>query len=517
MITEDTYDFLVSALVEKLENVIGGVGARDDSVKKGVEADLCLKFERYMYGKESRSLFLVNKSERLQIFNGRFYESATPDTLTQVVKRVMMNIGIGGVYAVNSCAKIAEQCYDALRLSSRNEFKPDRHYIAFQNGIYDLKNARLVPFDVKYKTDLYMDFNYRNGATSELFDTKLCEIIPDADMRATLQMFFGCLLLDRDESKVEYVCFLLGPGGNGKSVLVDAVVNTFGDDLFGRFSPEQLFKSQQSMFNLAELDGKLANFCDDVSNKDFSGGDFKSFVSGAMFQARYPYAHNFFKVKAPYLICCANEMPPTVDDTEGFHRRILPIISSSITRTGKDKDPKLTYKLKAEEVRQAIFNWVLEGYYRVLENNGDIILGEHVVDAKRELCDDSNSTRRWIRDMGYIPETPKDGYSYGWNKLQDWYAEYKRYCEENGERNPQKSVSVSKTLKNIGFYWERRGTGTWFYFGRTEEQTQSSGTYMGSGIEKKEYRTKQEATIAARKEYAEREAEENKKLEDLPF
>ena len=62
MITEDTYDFLVSALVEKLENVIGGVGARDDSVKKGVEADLCLKFERYMYERIAQPI--LGKQER---------------------------------------------------------------------------------------------------------------------------------------------------------------------------------------------------------------------------------------------------------------------------------------------------------------------------------------------------------------------------------------------------------------------------------------------------------------------
>lgn len=464
MTSEATYGFLVGYLSGTLKNTdVVGLGARDNRVNKLTEADMCDIFERYIY-EEGEPFFLMEKSGRMLVFNGKFYEEAHRDTLSQVVKRTMERLDIGKVYQKNSYRKIADECLLAMSVCERNEFRPDRRYIAFNNGIYDLERACLVPFDDKYRTDVHLDFDFVKDKTCALWDTKLSEIIPDADMRDALQKFFGCLLLDREKSKMEYVCFLLGSGGNGKSVLVNAVVNTFGKDLFSNFSPEDLFKSQQRLFNLAELDGKMANFCDDVSNKDFSGGEFKRFASGEMFQARMPYGQNFFKVKAPLLICCANEMPPSTDDSEGFHRRFLTILSTDKSWSGEQRDTNLTYKLGTVEAKQAIFNWVLEGYYKVVESNGDLQFGESVIAAQKSIRADSNSVRRWIRDMEFEPMSPQEcGMMDSWKTLVEWYEEYKRYCESVGERSPQKAKSLSNVLKQMRFACEKRAGGLWYY------------------------------------------------------
>lgn len=515
MTGEGTYKFLVDYLVDLLENTSArGMGAKDGSVNKLTEAELCEVFERYIYD-DMVSYFLINKSERLQVFNGRWYESAIPEMLSQVVKRTMKRLGVGIVYQKNSYRKIADECLEAMKVCEKVEFKPDRGYIAFNNGLYDLKERRLRDFGEEYRTDIHLDFDYKDGYTHPLWEQKLEEIIPDADMRSALQMFFGCLLLKRDEIKVEYVCVLLGAGGNGKSVLVNAVVNVFGSDLFSTFSPEQLFRSQQSMYHLAELDGKLANFCDDVSNKDFSGGDFKSFVSGAEFEARHPYGSRIFKVKAPFLIFCANEMPPTTDDSEGFHRRFLPILSSTVTRTGAQKDPMLTYKLSQTDVKQAIFNWVLEGYYRVVDCNGNIEVGQSVVETQNQLREDSNSVRRWIRDAGLKRAQPISKNDVNWKSLSEWYLLYKKYCDENGEKSPQKSNSLARVFRSMDFVEERRSGGRWFCI-EVDEDGAFGGDWMdGDGLEKKGYEGGVASAKAERSEY--RAAAKAEDEVDLPF
>lgn len=514
MTGEVTYNFLVDHLEELLSNTgVVGMGAKDNRVDKFTEAELCEIFERYIYD-EMVSFFLINKSERLQVFNGRWYESAMPEMLEQVVKRTMKRLGVGLVYQKNSYKKIANECLDAMKVCEKVEFKPDRGYIAFNNGIYDLKERRLREFGEAYKTDIHLDFDYKDGYTHPLWEQKLEEIIPDADMRSALQMFFGCLLLKRDEIKVEYVCVLLGAGGNGKSVLVNAVVNVFGSDLFSTFSPEQLFRSQQSMYHLAELDGKLANFCDDVSNKDFSGGDFKSFVSGAEFEARHPYGSRIFKVKAPFLIFCANEMPPTTDDSEGFHRRFLPILSSTVTRTGAQKDPMLTYKLSQTDVKQAIFNWILEGYYKVVDCNGNIEVGQSVVETQKMLRDNSNSVRRWISDMGFVRVNPISKNDTYWRSLSAWYKDYDNYCKENGEKSPQKSTSVARVFRSMDFVEERRSDGKWFCIGRSDDFTDDEDGFTDSELKPKEFESGVSQRSAERKEYRKRETYEDV---DLPF
>lgn len=466
MTAERTYDFLVDYLVEKLTAAsMEGFGIEDKKIDRYTEAMMCDVFERYIYS-EVMSYFYINKGDRLTLYNGMYYESASPDVMKQIVKRTMSRLDMGLVYQKNSYDKIAQECIDAMRVLGKARFEPNRRYIVFNNCVMDLEDDRLVDFDESYKTDLHLDFDYKKDARSDIWDEKLMEIIPDEEMREALQMFFGCLLINRRKIKIEYVCFLLGPGGNGKSVIVDAVVNTFGKDLFSRFTPEHLFKSSQSMYHLAALDGKIANFCDDVSNKDFSGGDFKSFVSGAEFEARHPYGRNTFKVTAPLLICCANKMPPSMDDTQGFHRRILPIYSTNVTRSGKEKDTSLTFKLESTEIKQAVFNWVLDGRRKIIECGGDIPIGESVMAAKQELMEDSNSARRWIRDSGLVRIEPKHSSDSRWKPLTEWYKEYVQYCSDYGDRNPQSAKSLSSVFKDMKFVSERRTSGMFYCIGR---------------------------------------------------
>lgn len=500
--TDEAYAYIEERLAAALENTsIAGAGLTDRNVNRLTESNIVRAFCRYVYDGVKSPLFLMDRTERLFAFNGRHYEPAIYENLGIIVEHVMERLGIQGIYQTYSAPLVTKRCWSGLMATNACRFVPDRRFVAFSNGILDLKKRRLEPFGEKRRTDIILDFPYMPGHSNALWSGKLAEIIPDPDMRNALQMFFGCLLLDRDEIKVEYICFLLGSGGNGKSVLVDAVINTFGGGLFSRFSPEQLFKSQQSMYHLAALEGKLANFCDDVSNKDFSGGDFKSFVSGAEFEARRPYGHNTFMVRAPFFICCANEMPPTTDDSDGFHRRILVITTCNRMWSGAEKDPRLGSKLKALEVRQAIFNWVLEGYYKVVECDGNIPLGESVIETQKVIREDSNSARRWIRDAGLVPAEPEKGYDGRWKKLTDLYAQYRDYCMENGERTPQKSSSLSKLFRTAGFKGERRSTGWWFCVGK------ETGDAGGA-----------KSTAAKRSEYWEKEREEEREmLENLPF
>lgn len=482
--TEDSFKYIVDRILNPLLNTsLRGAGAMDQTVKKVTEAGMCEVFGRYLYGDGARDpIFRIDLSEKLYAFNGKYYEAIIPEHMIRIVRGVMERLDIPDLYRVYSAGVIVKHVIDGLMSHEKCRFFPDRHYIAFKNGIYGLRERKLLPFCEKYLTDIRLDFDYKSDASHPLWDRKSAEIIPDPAMRDALQMFFGCLLTSRDEIKVEYICFIIGAGGNGKSVLVEAVMNTFGKDLFSNFSPEQLFRSQQSMYHLAELDGKLANYCDDVSNKDFSGGDFKSFVSGAQFEARRPYARNTFKVTAPYFICCANEMPPSTDDSEGFHRRLLVITSCGKTWSGDEKDPELPFKLRADDVRQAIFSWVLEGYYKVMECHGNIRFGESVKEAQRVIKEDSNSVRRWVRDTGFVAVHGLQKYDGRWRKLTDWYADYRRYCEDNGERSPQKAGSVGRLFRALGFDCERRSDGVWYCIGIESDRLVDSGRYDDGSV-----------------------------------
>lgn len=476
MISEETFNMLSDFLLDKISPTIPpGYGEDDISPKKKTEAQLCKLFENYVYA-AGMGYFLMGKNGVLYVYNGRYYEQVTTKTFLQVViKHTLQKLGVGIVYQEFSHKKIADECLAGMENKKEGQFVPDRHYIAFNNGIFDVKRGCLVDFDMRYRTDLVLDIDYVPTATHALWETKLVEIIPNKSMRDAFQMFCGTFLIDRSKLKVEYICYLIGPGSNGKSVIAAAIASTFGNQYFGKFEPKQLLKTSDAMFNMASLDGKIGNFTDDLGKEDLSGGQFKRFVSGEEIPARHPFGRCVFNVAAPLMICCVNEMPATTDDSWGHHRRQLPIYSSSKVWGEKDKDPYLGSKLSVPEARMAIFNWIYEGYKKIIENGGNIDLGQEVIDAQIALRDDSNSARRWIRDMNYIKVDNPIDRDVRWKYLSEWHSIYKRYCEDNGDHSPQIAKSLTKLFREKGFLEKRGKLGIMFCIGQKNVDTLDTG------------------------------------------
>lgn len=466
MASSKTFKFLSEFLFERISKSVPlKFGDGDSSPRKRSEAMLCRLFRNHMYA-DGAGYFLYGDNGVLYVYNGSFYEKVTTKTfLQEVIKETLAKMDVDIVYQEFSHRKIADECMAGMENRDEGRFVPDRRYIVFRNGVLDIRDGSLNGFDIRFKTDLVVDVDYDRYATCELWDRKIAEIIPNAQMREAFQMMCGSLLINRHEIRIEYICYLIGPGSNGKSVIAGAVASVFGDEYFAKFDPRQFLKSNDSMFNMAYLDGKIANFTDDLGKDDISGGAFKRFVSGDEFMARHPYGHKIFKVNAPPLICCANAVPETTDDSWGHHRRQLPIYTSDRVWTEKDKDASLCAKLSTREARTAIFNWIYEGYRKIIANGGNIPLGEDVLNAQIELRDDSNSARRWIRDMRLVRIDPESAKPSNWKYLSEWHAEYKKFCNDNGEVNVKIAKSLSKLFAEKGFASKRGSKGMMFCIG----------------------------------------------------
>ena len=161
------------------------------------------------------------------------------------------------------------------------------------------------------------------------------------------------------------------------------------------------------------------------------------------------------------MLCCANKIPPTTDDTEGYFRRFLIILAPNHI-DDRDKDPMLELKLKAPDVKAAIFNWVLEGYKTFIKNEGKIEIAGSVKDVVEEMKANSNSLRRWIDTMGYIAAKPEGKWAPGWKSLKEWVQLYKQYCDDWGE-TPRSRSAVTEQFKKMNAVSERRSDGMWYY------------------------------------------------------
>lgn len=437
------------------------------------------------YGKD-KLLLSSEDGNALYCYNGAYFEAVEGKTdkfVKELIRRVFRLFNIGIVYQTDVAYMIARECVETITSSDEYLYVPDRRYIAFTNGIFDVEQGKLKPFAVKYKPyisldipygtakELYIEYDKNFGGSREtnpakLWEWKIAEIIPNQDMREAFQMFCGSLLLDREKCKFEYCCYLIGSGANGKSVLASAIAGVFGEQYFSRFTPKQLFKDSDARVNIAALQGKICNLVGDLDGADFAGGDFKRFASGEKFQGRRNYKDPI-QVVAPPLLCCTNNMPETSDDSWGHHRRQLPIYTTRHQFTEEDKDPYLTQKLITPESRAWIFTWIYDGFRMIVRNNGNIKLGEDVVKAMEELRDDSNSCRRWFKDLGYEVISDPDKKDPNWRSVKTLYAEYLSYAEECGYSNPVKRHELTAMLRSKGAVSDRRSQGYCFCLRKT--------------------------------------------------
>jgi putative DNA primase/helicase len=475
-------DYIVDYLCETVGPSIARAGEIDRRVDKRTEAGMCETFRRYIVGEEGdegNQLFRVVNDQILCVFNGRFFERITDVQLTGVIRRVLRRMEVGLVYLTGSASTISKYVIDSMLAEPSMRFHPDRRYVCFDNCVLDLRTMKVKEHGPQYCTDVIMNFEYSPGARSALWDRVIETTVPDEGMRRAFQQFCGAFLLNRHEYKFEYVCFVIGEGQNGKSIICKAMVNVFkNEDERGNartkcvttYTPDQLFRSQQMQYVMADVQGKVMNYCDDVSDKDFSGGDFKAFVSGGEFRGRSPYGKEVVEVTdVPLMLCCANRIPPTTDDSEGYFRRFL-IINCPNHVSERDKDPQLEAKLRADDVRAAIFNWMVEGYGELMKNACKIEMTGAIQQLREDMKAESNSCRRWIREYGYVAVEPTGVLDERWKSLREWLGIYKQYCIDYAEGAPKTQKSVSKIFKEMGFASQKRKDGVWYCIGRNVDE-----------------------------------------------
>ena len=479
MTGEATYAYLVEMLEKEMLKAYPnftrnkkGYGAFDKIAENSKIAHLRGLFKDVICDPD-RPVLYSRPGDGLYIFNGRFYENIGDgaDFLAELVERTLKKLNVGSLYQMCASDKIARSLIRTACSSERFMYNPDCRYVGFTNGIFDLKDGALKPFGKDKCPRIVLDIeytdpktHYTNCATKygtfenpcKRWESFICEVIPNRQFREALQCFCGAMLAPRDMIKIEYMACIYGPGSNGKSVLAESIAKVFGKEYYSTFTPAQLFKQgSNSMFCVADLDGKILNLTGDLDKADFSSGEFKSFASGEDVRARSPFGKKFKFVKPPMMLCCTNHLPKTDDDSQGYHRRILPILSTEKMYVGAERDTRLTYKLTQPDARCFIFSWIYEGYRKVMRNNGDIPLGADVRNACEHAMNQSNSMRRWWGSGECRWRKPEQGEDGEWIALKNGlYADYLRWCGDWNEK-PFQPTEFGRMLRSLGYSEEK--------------------------------------------------------------
>ena len=324
--------------------------------------------------------------------------------------------------------------------------------INLKNGTYQISvdRSELACFNsddfMRYQLPFYYDLN----ATSPLFDQFLTQVLPDQASQFVLAEFIASALMKSNQLKLEKALLLYGKGSNGKSVIFEIISALLGRENISNFSLGSL--TNDNGYSRAELAGKILNYASEIHG-EMKSDVFKQLVSGEPVEVRSPYGKPYFLTDYPKLMFNCNELPDKVEHSHAFFRRF--IIIPFMTTIPEDKqDKELSTKIIANEL-PGIFNWILLGSERLIENKGYTLCeasNEKVSAYKQQ----SNSVLLFMDDCGYVSSTTNR------IKLKELYSDYKSYCSENGYVAIN-YVKFSATLKSAGFLVQRIAAGRLIY------------------------------------------------------
>ena len=119
-----------------------------------------------------------------------------------------------------------------------DEFNTTKNLINCKNGMLDIKTWKLLPHNPEYYSTIQMPVNYDPDAKCPRFLRFLKEIKLIIKERLFLKKFLGAAL--SIDIKLGKALILYGEGANGKSVLIDAIMNIFDMQVVSSLSLDQL-------------------------------------------------------------------------------------------------------------------------------------------------------------------------------------------------------------------------------------------------------------------------------------
>ncbi|HYD66109.1 phage/plasmid primase, P4 family [Azospirillum sp.] len=194
------------------------------------------------------------------------------------------------------------------------------------------------------------------------FDAFLAKVQPRDEMRSFIQQWLG-LSLTGDVTE-QLLAFFYGKGGNGKSVLIDAVSFVAGD--YGETVPIETFLDHgkargggQATPDLAILPGvRFLRTSEPEKGAKLAEAMVKLVTGGEPIQARH-LNRDFFKFYPQFKLTMSGNYRPTISGTdEGIWRRVR-LVPFGITIPKEERDIHLHEKLRAEA--SGILNWLLDG------------------------------------------------------------------------------------------------------------------------------------------------------------
>ncbi|WP_195238648.1 phage/plasmid primase, P4 family [Romboutsia sp. 1001285H_161024_C4] len=405
----------------------------DNEINTILRDEAFLKESFYIKGKlqyEKLAKYLINNeniikiNNNLHIYKDGYYSDEIID-----IEKILLK------YIQNSTKTPRGEVIRYLELLTNNSKSSNTKYIVVNNGVLDLETKEIVDFSPKFIIKNKIPVNYNPAAYDPLMDKTLDKICcHDKRLRYVIEEMIGYCLLRRNELGKSFI--LTGNGANGKSTLLELIQELIGEDNISSVALKEL----SDRFKTFQLDGKLANIGDDISNEYIpDNSTFKKLVTGEKVNVERKGKDPFDFKNYSKLIFSANELPRINDLSGGLKRRLVFIpFNATFSKYDDDYDPFIKDKLTTPGAMEYLLKLALEGLYRILENNSITYC---------KACDDVWSEYEAVNNpvVAFVDEYKVEN-----EPVNDVYRKYSVWCAESGLK-PLSKIVFGKEVRKQGY------------------------------------------------------------------
>lgn len=312
--------------------------------------------------------------------------------------------------------------------------------INFKNGVYDIKNNKLLDHSSNYFFTYILPCEYNQN----LVNGRLEKIVADwgIDLLDIKKMLGYCF---QKSNHLEKSFYLIGKPNCGKGTLTSMIKY-----MFAQKCESITIKDLYENHGASTIKDKTCLIDEDFDNKTFLNCDVKKFnklISGESFNYNVKYKTIQNLNSTMKFIICANDYPrfKSENDNGGFRRRIYYMKFTSQYKQGVNQDVSIKQEfIKNNDMQSEFMNWVIEGLKLLNNNNPKEAFFDNQDELNEQIVRRSEPLIDYLIENVIVTNNKQDKI-----KGADLYNHFKNWCIDNAIDTKIGIITFNKKLGEV--------------------------------------------------------------------
>lgn len=318
-----------------------------------------------------------------------------------------------------------------------------------KNGTIDLRSGELRPHRQDDMLTMLAPVDYDPRATCPRFEQFLERVQPDAEVRAWIQRYLGYAITG--DVREQCLAFFYGGGSNGKSVLLDVVLEILGS--YGLRAAADLVLAKHGEAHpteLADLEGRRFVVCSEIEQGRAWAESLIKRITGDQTITARRMRQDFYTFPATHKILVAANTRPIVRGTDHGIWRRMRLVPWNIRIPDAEQNKELPAELVAQEA-PGILAWLVRGCL-AWQNRG-LDNAPAIAEATAKYRAAQDILGRWIEDRCDVSAGQ-------WQATTSLYESFVDWCKAEGMRDAwQRNTWRERMLERDGITEERKDHG----------------------------------------------------------